>query len=97
MTQFSCVGVESNEAWSLCGLKTGAQGYNRSSALTQRMEQTLSQQFTNFCYRLQKQSMLVFKASLQSSMSFLALSLFKAHNTTSVRAKSHKLKTTEKL
>lgn len=49
MTQFSCVGVESNEAWSLCGLTAGARGHNRSSDLTQR---TLSQQLTNFHSRI---------------------------------------------
>lgn len=50
MTQFSCVGVESNEARSLCGLTAAVQGHNRSSDPTQRMEQTLSQQLTNFSH-----------------------------------------------
>lgn len=71
MTQFSCVGVESNEARGLCGLTAGAQGHNRSSDLTQRMEQTLSQQLANFRWRFQKQRRLVFKAALQSSMTTL--------------------------
>lgn len=39
MTQFSCVGVERNGARGLCGLTAGAQGHNRSSDLTQKMEQ----------------------------------------------------------
>lgn len=68
MTQFSCVGVVSNEARSLCGLTAGAQGHNRSSDLTQRMEQTLSQQLSNFHWRLYKLRRLAFKVALQSSM-----------------------------
>lgn len=64
MTQFSCVGVESNEARSLCGLTAGAQGHNRSSDLTQGRSklpasslQTFTRDSRNIGY---------FKAALQS-------------------------------
>lgn len=44
MTHFSCVGLQSNEAWGLCGPMAGAQGHNMSSDLTQSTAQTLNQQ-----------------------------------------------------
>lgn len=68
MTQFSCVGVESDEGRSLSGLTAGAQGHDRSSDLTQRMKQTLSQQLTDFHWRLQKHRRPVFNMALQSSL-----------------------------
>lgn len=59
MTQFSCVGVESNGTRSLCGLTAGSQGHNRSDP-----EQALSQQLTNFHKTFQKHTTLAFKVAL---------------------------------
>ena len=52
MTQFSCVGLHSNEAWGLCGLTAGAQGLSRASDVTQSTAQTLWSGFTIKCTEL---------------------------------------------